>query len=118
MNVEQKVLDQMGRAVTRRQLHHAQPVPLRPEPHGLRIHGHAILECEPGRQVVLVQLDDRAHGSLSRISNLAEWWRPGEDLHRTSPKPCFYRGFCLLLEPSVYLLCVPVASGGAAPGAW
>jgi len=50
-------------------------------------------------------------GYLSEISHLLRQWCPGEDSHRASPKPWIYRGFCLLLERSVYLPCVLVASG-------
>ena len=50
------------------QLHDAQPVALRVEAHGLRIDRHAVRKAEARGQIVLVQLDDGAHGIHPAIS--------------------------------------------------
>ena len=49
-------LDQMGVAVAGRQLHQAQTVPMRVQPHGLAIDGDRVAPLDSVRQIALVEV--------------------------------------------------------------
>jgi hypothetical protein len=60
-------LHEVGAVVAGGELDHAQPIAMRLEAERLGVDGHRTAEGDALRQIVLVQLDDRAHLGRSGI---------------------------------------------------
>jgi hypothetical protein len=63
----------VARAISTGELHEAQTVPVRGEPHCLRVHRHFLAETDSRRQIAAMQLDpaDFAfHGAVTILERL------------------------------------------------